>query len=684
MKNFTLKMKSALLGMLAVFAMATPSNAKVTGVSDLFGKYKFTADIEYTEAGKAYEGKFKNNCDVVIEKEGTFFEGQIVGLAGLNDEAQRINAWDADSSRLSILNPNGQGNIWGGLTMSDASGKYPYGADGFSLMYPYNEKDGSITIPDFTLGTCDHPKQAFNVMVKFTNVKLTLVELEKIDITDLTGDWHFKAGQGKWDTMEESTLPTEFDMNLVAKDASFKTYTVQLKYGEFAPVNMDAEFNGAVFNLKLDSTALDEAEHIYLVADRVKFPENYYANLAFNYTDKGALSLSSGINIVRNDSISPEKPKGYLQWFMSGLAKRQGGDVAQVSWDGKYNMVAGSFMTEGEHGNLVSKEFQINISYVEVLDAYVLGEFNGNKIQGFILDVDKDNKNKATIKAGGFLQTVDPGKTFLALGDENGEEGLVTLQLNEDGSLSMGNCSVLFCTYAPDYTVASKELIAAWGDVKGTKVPVKPFSWAQTFNVTADVETIDNAYTYPTAFDMVVTYNEEYDIYGFQEFFGERIDALNYGGGFAVSETDKMAATINNGVLVKSVKQGEQYLVIADAKGETTNAINIKADAEGNLVFDDFTICWKSYTTNEMKVVAKYTNVKAVVGVPSAIENVEKETVNMWMSNGALHFDKAQAVQVYNISGKKVFSGVTAEVNGLVKGLYIVKTATGVAKVFVR
>ena len=684
MKNFTQTMKSVLLGMLAVFTMAIPSSAKVTGVSDLFGKYTFTADIEYTEAGKAYEGKYKSNCDVVIEKEGGYYEGQIVGLAGLNAEAQKINAWEADSSRLSILNPNGMGKIWGGLTMSDAEGKYPYGMDGFSLKYTYNEKDGSITIPNFTLGTCDHPKQSFTVFVKFTNVKLTLVELEKIDAVDLSGDWHFKAGSGKWDTLEGSALPTEFDMNLVAKDASFKTYTVALKYGDFEPVNMDAEFNGAVFNLKLDSTSLDTAEHIYIVADQVKFPENYHSNISFNLTDKGALSLSTGVNIVRNDSISPEKPKGFVQWFMSGIAKRQGGDVAQVSWDGKYNMVAGSFMTEGEHGNLVSKEFQIKISYVEVLDAYVLDEFNGNKMEGFRLNIDKENKNKATIKAGGILQSVDPGKTFLALGDENGEEGLVTLVLNEDGSLSMGNCSVLFCTFAPDYTVASKELIAAWGDVKGTKVPVKPFTWGQTFNVTANVEVIDNTYTCPTAFDMVVTYNETYDVYGFEQFFGENIAVLNWGGGFAVSATDKMAATINNGVFLKSVKQGEEYLVIADAKGETANAINIKADAEGNLVFDDFTICWKNTKSGEMKLVAKYTNVKAVVGVPSAIENVEKETVKMWMSNGAIHFDKAQAVKVYDFSGKCVFGGVTAEVDGLAKGLYIVKTAAGAAKVIVR
>lgn len=109
MKNFTLQMKSILLGMLAMLAMATPSNAKVTGISDLFGKYKFTANIEYTEAGKDYKDKFKSNCDVTIEREGGYYEGQIVGLAGIQAEAQKINGWDAASSSLKILNPNGSG-----------------------------------------------------------------------------------------------------------------------------------------------------------------------------------------------------------------------------------------------------------------------------------------------------------------------------------------------------------------------------------------------------------------------------------------------------------------------------------------------------------------------------------------------------------------------------------------------
>lgn len=555
--------------------------------------------------------------------------------------------------------------------------------DGFSLMYAYNEADGSITIPDFTLGVCDHQKQGFTVMVKFTNVKLALVELEKIEIADLTGDWHFVASKGKYDTMENSTLPKEFDMNLVAKDASFKTYTVQFKLGEFAPVNMDAEFNGAVFNLKLDSTALDAAEHIYMIADRVNFPQNYHANLSFNYTEKGTLNLTSGIKIVRNDSISPEKPKGYLQWYMGGIAKRQGGEVAENSWEGKFQMEAADFIAEGPHASLFSKTFQMGIVYEEVVDGYFISEYNGTKVQGFKIEMDKNDPTKATIAAGNrVLQNVDPGKTFFALGDENGETGAISLTLNEDGSLDMGNCSVIFCTYDANYNVASKEVVAVYSGVKGTRIVAKPFSWAQTFNVTGDVKAVDATYTYPAAFDMVITYNEEYDAYRFEQFFGGEVASLNYGGGFTVT-ADPMVAQIASGTFVKVITLGTDYMTMVNAKDETL-PITIKADAEGNLVFDDFKIMLKNYTTNSTKELATYTNVKAVVGTPSAIENVKTEGVKMWMSNGALHFDKSQAVQVYDFSGKCVFSGVTTDVNGLSRGLYIVKTAAGVAKVFVK
>ena len=107
MKNFTLKMKAVLFSMLAVLAMATPVKAQVTGVSDLFGKYKFSAKIEYTEAGKAYEGKFKETSDVTIEKHA-IYDGQIVGLAG-QPNGQLINNMVNDT--LVITNPS-QGDFW--------------------------------------------------------------------------------------------------------------------------------------------------------------------------------------------------------------------------------------------------------------------------------------------------------------------------------------------------------------------------------------------------------------------------------------------------------------------------------------------------------------------------------------------------------------------------------------------
>ena len=62
-KNFTLKSVFALI---AAFALAMPAWADVTSVSDLFGKYKFTADMEVTSVGQSYTEYFSNDCDVVI------------------------------------------------------------------------------------------------------------------------------------------------------------------------------------------------------------------------------------------------------------------------------------------------------------------------------------------------------------------------------------------------------------------------------------------------------------------------------------------------------------------------------------------------------------------------------------------------------------------------------------------
>ena len=82
---------------------------------------------------------------------------------------------------------------------------------------------------------------------------------------------------------------------------------------------------------------------------------------------------------------------------------------------------------------------------------------------------------------------------------------------------------------------------------------------------------------------------------------------------------------------------------------------------------------------------ALYTNVKATEG-SSSIENIEAApALKAWSANGTIYVaGEAQAVEVYDMSGRTVFSGVASQVSGLNKGLYLVKVKNAVAKVAIK
>ena len=56
---------STLFAALMLF-VAMPAAAQVNSMSDLFGKWKFSATINTTEAGAAHADKFKSDCEVII------------------------------------------------------------------------------------------------------------------------------------------------------------------------------------------------------------------------------------------------------------------------------------------------------------------------------------------------------------------------------------------------------------------------------------------------------------------------------------------------------------------------------------------------------------------------------------------------------------------------------------------
>ena len=170
------------LGLLSAFS----ATAQVASVADLFGKYRFTADVEFTEEGQSYKGVLSGDCDATIEEDGTYI-AKIVGFAG-SQVQQNINAISIEKNMLKVINLNNPALWSNGLMLANENGDNPYGVwnsetsnwdvESYGpVYYTYDPATKEISIPAFTVITMsDYTAAKGTVIAKYTNVKMTLVE----------------------------------------------------------------------------------------------------------------------------------------------------------------------------------------------------------------------------------------------------------------------------------------------------------------------------------------------------------------------------------------------------------------------------------------------------------------------------------------------------------------------------
>ena len=651
---------STLFAALMLF-VAMPASAQVSSVADLFGEYRFTADVEILNS--AYSDKFSGDCDVTISKASSiYYLGEIKGIAGLGGY-QTINSFDATAKTIEILNPNTNFGAEG-LYMSDIDGKmniFTGDSTQYSeINYSYNPTTKEITLPDFSLVTKNSEQKVEAIIAKFTNAKLTLVESENIEVTDLSGDWHFTAVTGGSNTMENSTLPTEWDMTLTATDESKKAYDISLTLGEFAPLALTATFDGMQLTIPFNETYFDAENKIGLV--------NMYGTarpgtITFNMANENLLTITSGMTIAQ-DSISPEVKGGYLQWYMAGSAKREKTVEVTDTWDGVYN-VKGSLAHVAIEDYEYPTEFEIEVQYFEDWGIYLITKIFGNDVTGLNnggirLTPSTDDPNKAEITTGGYLKTIVGGESYLCLKDMNLSNSPLTLTRLEDGTYTISDFSVSYMTYGENYA-QNHEFAAFYQSVTAEKVAVEepeptPFVWESTFTITADVQSYNDAYTYPTTFEMTVK-NWGNDIYTIVNFMGYDISGLNGGAGFNVKSDSE--AEIKAGSYIGVPESGKAYFTIADMNNQPNN-VKVTVNEDGTLSIDNFCVNALVYDENwnsTTSLAAFYTNVKAVKNnEDSAINNivVTNNTIEGIFDLTGRKLEAITTPGLYIVNGKKV------------------------------
>ena len=446
--------------------VAMPATAQVSSIADLVGKYKFSADMEITAAGESFSNKFTNECEVTIDKdEYGYFAGYITGIAGLSGDLA-INSIDVDANTITILSPNTYMGAEG-LFLSDITGsKNIYTGDDTQygdIVYTYDPTTKAFTLPDFSLVTKDAEQKVADIVAKFTNVTLTFIGGEEESaVTDLSGDWHFVAGDGEYDTMAGSTLPTEWDMTLTATDEFNKTYDVNFVLGDFTPLALTATFDGQKLLVAFDNAYLD-VENMISLGDYSSAAAA--SEFEFTLSSENELTLSYGMCIVG------EKPSfSYLQYYGAGVATRSVAEEEETfNWVGTYTVTAGEIVVEND-AYTYPKTFEMEIIYDDTYGPeYVIKKFFGQDVTfnqyGWGMSAyPTATPNQIDLDLSLANGLVDlGGGTYLGMFDLEGSASKIAFK-EENGVVTIDNFQVMHYAYG-----GTPALVATYKNVTAVK-----------------------------------------------------------------------------------------------------------------------------------------------------------------------------------------------------------------------
>lgn len=655
---------SILFAALMLF-VAMPATAQVSVMSDLFGKWKFTATVTTTEAGAAHADKFKSECEVTIGKaESEYFMADIANFAGA-DYSMSVSGFNTSTYTIEINGPNSANyGIWEGyIAVANAAGEWPFsrwdveGSVQYGMNMTVDPETKEITVPDFTIVSLDWQTYTPTVLATVTNAKMTVIELENKDTSnypDLTGLWTWEGGL-RTDTVSLQGFTVEFEQAGEGKDAWKATFA----FGEYEPFTLDATFDGSMVTVPHDTIYFDKENGI-----RIGTRSSSTAcagSFTFSYNSKTSMSLYDYI-YVRKDVYSGDTLKGgKIYQVFDGYITRENPDA--YDWSGTYKVVVADYEDlNAEDTVAFPAEFDMVVEK-KPGNLYEVTEFLGYKDLYFSFTPADDDKS-ASINLGGYsgaiLQSfgqVGEGDNvdyaYHVVTDANAEPTSLVLTMNEDGTFSFADFSVSYKLYY----AGTYEPIAAFYGAKATK---EVFDWAGEYTLTATVETeagVD-AEAYPATFDVVVKLYED-GKYRIEKFMNVDVYTLNQG-----NQSVDIAADGKSANLALDAAWGmyiigggyPDYIIMCDKEGQSTS-VSVKLGAGDVLTMDDFTVYafnWDTYTNSKL---ATYSNVTLTKkAVDAGIENMVtvSKTIEGTFDLLGRKLDVITAPGIYIVNGKKV------------------------------
>ena len=649
----------ALFASLMLF-MAMPATAQLSQISELFGKYNFTATINTTEAGAAYADMFKNECEVVITKSASqYFMADISGFAGA-DYSMSVANFNSAKNTFEVSGPNSANyGIWNGyIAVANADGEWPWatnenGQVQFGFTFEFNPESKDITVADFTIVSQNWGTNTATVLATVSNVKMTLVEAEIKDTSkypDLAGVWTWEGT-----LRDENNDPKSFTVEFAQAGEGKDLWNATFAFGEYEPFTLEATFDGSMVTIPHDTIFLDRENRIRFGARSSS--KQYDGAFTFAYTSKTSMALYDYI-YVRRDSISPETGElvgAFVHQVFDGYVTRPNPDA--YDWSGTYNVAIPEMeLLTDAYGVELPSEFDMVIEK-KPGDRYEITKMFGFE-DLYIPFTPADDDASATIELGGysgamlqFIGSVDGDYAYYVLTDGNGEPTTLTVTKNEDETLSFGDFSISYKLY---YAASYDPIYACYG----AGAEKEKFDWAGTYVLTADVaveEGVDT--TFPAEFEVEVQLYSD-GKYRIVEFMDTNIYNTNQGSTVVEVAENAKSATISLsqswGVFFVAGSY-PNYMTLTDKDGVATS-LNVVLGAGNVLKMDDFTVSSFNWDTNASAKLATYSNVTLTKKNDTAIENVavEKAAVKGIFDMQGRQIEKIVAPGLYIIDGVKV------------------------------
>ena len=622
---------STLFAALMLF-LAMPATAQVSGMGDLFGKYKFTATIETTEAGKAHESLWKNDCEVIITKGTNGAPGAIKGLLGASQD-QTVASINVNENKFFVVNPNPN------YGLLSSSNPYIGVADmtledlqQYTMEFHYNPETKEITIPDFAICSFTWPGGVMTgeVLANVSNVKMTLLETEEVVIPEIEGEWTFKPYSMGY-VRNDSTFVYEYKMTLAAKDDTKKLYNATFKIGDFDEFTLEATFNNGVnLIIPFNNQYLDAEKKIRLgvKATTQEMTLIKEGQLSFDYSSS-TMMWQNDYFVVRKDTIVKKEVDGTvvekdsamtLQQVSYGWIERE--DPNAYDWSGTYTVnVAEVEDLLLDDGIDFPSTFEMEIA--KAAGSYTVKRFAGYEGEYYPaigLTPSEDGKS-ATLDLKGYygftiLQSfgeVSVGEgtdyAYHALTDVNGESTSLKLLLNEDGTISIEDFSVSYFLWnANEYTP-----LALLSGVSATKAEAPKFAWIGDYTLTTGQ--LDKYYQgddveFPETFDVNIAYfdGSQYGMdsyYYISTFMNKNIGSTPIK--LTIAE-DGWSADMTTGGMCGAIVGGETYYKIYDMNA-SANPIAITGNEDGTISIPSFFIKVYNYKDGSEAAGAWYKNV---------------------------------------------------------------------------